>query len=126
VRRASSFAASCARAGSTGKLTINNAYSGTAVGATSDGVIAAGSWYHVAATRDGSNNWAIYSNGAVVASGNNSTAIQASTSPLSIGVSDGNGSKSFPFQGSIDEVAVYNTALSSSRISAHYLAAARG
>ncbi len=83
---------------------------------TPTGAIAAGSTYHVVGTYDGSTQ-RIYLNGVQVASTSLSGAISTSTDPLSIGSWDGTMEY---FNGVIDEAAVYRTALSASRVAAHY------
>ena len=65
------------------------------------GVITAGTWYHVAITRDTSNNYKIYVNGTQVASGTNSFSVTAATT---IGYSSYSGSHYF--KGYIDDFRV--------------------
>jgi hypothetical protein len=69
-------------------------------------------WTHLAATYDGA-TLRLYVNGAQVASRAQSGAIVATTSPLRIG---GNGIWGEYFQGRIDEVRIYNRALSQAEI----------
>lgn len=76
-------------------------------------------WTHVAGTYDGS-NLRLYVNGSL------SQALASTTAPASGGVATDIGIRKSPgdtFLGLIDEVAVYNSALSASRILAHYSAA---
>ena len=73
-----------------------------------------GAWYHLAATYDGS-MLRLYVNGTQVASTAKSGAITTSTNPLTIGGDPIYGQN---FQGLIDEVRVYNRALSTSEVQA--------
>jgi hypothetical protein len=82
------------------------------------GAVAAGGTYDVVATYDGTTQ-RLYLNGKEVASTPLSGAATVTTNPLYIG--SWNGKEEF-FKGTIDEVAVYNTALSAARVSAHYSA----
>lgn len=77
-----------------------------------------GVWYHLAVTRSG-NNYVIYVDGTSFATGTNAVAIPAATAALEIGRAEAN----FYLSGSIDEVAIYPTALSGARITAHRNAA---
>lgn len=89
------------------------------IAATSYGVISTGSWYHIAGTYDGgsSGNIKIYVNGSVSAT----TAYAVSRNPNnSANVEVGRFDSSTYFNGEVDEVAIYNTALSATRILAHY------
>ncbi len=76
--------------------------------------VAVGSWSHVAMTYDGS-RIDVYVNGSAVASHPASGAVDASTDALQIG---GNAGSAEWFAGAIDEVRVYNRALSSPEIAA--------
>lgn len=91
---------------------------------------AAGSWVHVAlvvpsgaATTD---DVLLYLNGVSVAgtrnAGSNQT-LATSAITIAIGAGNDNGTVSFPFSGTIDEIAIYPAALSPTRIAAHYAAA---
>jgi concanavalin A-like lectin/glucanase superfamily protein/lysyl oxidase/fibronectin type III domain protein len=84
------------------------------------GAVAAGGTYHVLATADGTTQ-RLYLNGKEVASTPLSGGPTSTTNPLFIG--SWNGKEEF-FKGTIDEVAVYNTALTAARDSAHYSAGA--
>jgi hypothetical protein len=76
-------------------------------------------WYHVAATWNGT-EWAIYVNGTLKASGGNqsNSTLNFSSNPLCVGREPGWPSTSF--EGIIDEVRIYNRALSSDEIFAAY------
>lgn len=84
--------------------------------------IVAGQWQHVAATFDGVTVRLFY-NGQLIHSNATATTIQTSTGSLRI-AQQGSTAGSNNFDGSIDEVALYETALSPTRIAAHYHAAA--
>ncbi len=78
-------------------------------------------WYHVVATYDGS-EMRLYVNAQQVASGSSSLAIQNFPCTFNIGATHC-GAMGTNFQGWVDEVALYSTALSQARIQAHYQAA---
>jgi len=103
--------------------TIGTSFSYTTV-PVSPGDLGSGNWVHLVNTYDGA-NWKLYRNG-----------VQISTTPTSPGAvpvdigdwaigSTGNGWAD-PFAGAVDEVAIYNYALSSSRIASHYSMAVLG
>jgi hypothetical protein len=73
-------------------------------------------WYHVAVSFDGTNA-AIYTNGVLAASGTPSGFVPDPDSPLSVG---SRSDSSFFFTGSVDEVALYPSALTPSVIQSHY------
>ena len=79
-------------------------------------------WHHLVATYDGATS-RVYVDGAVAATQPAPLALNTTTASLWIGASffDTNGY----FDGPIDEVAVYGTALSASRIAAHFHASGR-
>ncbi len=79
------------------------------------GAVVAGQTYHVAGTYDGT-TMRLYLNGVQVATTALTGAVTQNTNTLTIGSWDG--SSEF-LRGSIDEVAVYGTALSAARIAAH-------
>jgi autotransporter-associated beta strand protein len=84
--------------------------------------LAAGVWYHFAATCDG-NNFTLYINGNPVGSTNNSSGFNIPASPGQFTV--GNNPLAYPgeqFYGAIDEVAIYNQVLDQTTITNHYLA----
>lgn len=77
-------------------------------------------WHHVAVTRSG-NTYTFYIDGASAGTGTASTTINATNQVLSVGMERLPGFGDFnPLDGSIDEVAVYGTALSGARIATHY------
>ena len=71
-------------------------------------------WYHLAVTRNGS-LYTIYTNGVVAGTDSDFNAIPAPNAPLTIGAAEG-----FYFDGQLDEVSLYNSALSSNDIAAIY------
>lgn len=79
------------------------------------GTLPAGQWSHVVGIYDGA-MLRLFINGVQVASRAFSQSINHSLQPLGIGSGQGN----YPWRGSLDEVAVYGTALSPERIKAHY------
>jgi hypothetical protein len=79
------------------------------------GAVVAGSTYHVVATYDGSMQ-RLYLNGALVASAALSGGVSATSNPLRIGSWDGAGEL---FNGVVDEVAVYDKALSATQVANH-------
>jgi PKD repeat protein len=91
-----------------------------ALGAFTSGTIPNdGAWHHVAFTRSG-NTYTGYVDGASVGTFTSSTALQATTQAFMVGGDVAAGTVAVPLVGSIDEAAVYNTALSAARIAAHY------
>ncbi|MDB4936371.1 MAG: Autotransporter adhesin [Labilithrix sp.] len=84
--------------------------------------LVAGRYSHVVATYDGDTS-RIYIDGVLAATAADMVAIPPVAIPFVVGASS---TKAFDFfYGSIDEVAVYDTALSGDRIAAHYHAAGR-
>jgi hypothetical protein len=82
------------------------------------GDLGGSSWVHLAGTYDGA-NWKLYRNGALVATAASAVgALAVTNADWAIGAT-GNGWAD-NFAGSIDEPAIYNQALSASRIAAHY------
>jgi prepilin-type N-terminal cleavage/methylation domain-containing protein len=81
----------------------------------------AGQWTHVVGTYDGS-SIRVYANGALIGAPTAAPATATGVGPLLIGQL-GAGAPNYPFRGAIDEVAVYGTALSATRVLDHYLAA---
>lgn len=76
-------------------------------------------WTHLAGTYDGA-AWNLYRNGTLLSTSPSTTGAKASTSPWAVG-SRGD-SRAEAFFGTIDEPAIYGTALSAARIAAHYSA----
>jgi hypothetical protein len=114
----------------TPKVWLNNAYTGTAVftmtptGPTG-GTFAVNNWYHVVMSRDAANACLGWWNGQLLANTASATAIQISNQGIWIGEVSSGGSPAFPFDGCIVHAAVYNYALSPSRVLAHYIAGIR-
>jgi hypothetical protein len=79
-------------------------------------------WHHLVATYDGATS-RIYLDGALAASQPAALALNATTASLWIGASAFD--TAAYFNGFVDEVAVYGTALSATRIAAHYHASGR-
>ncbi len=78
-----------------------------------------GSWVHLAGTYDGA-NWNLFHNGTLLASAADAVgAVTVDNAGWAIG-STGNGWAD-NFNGAIDEVAVYNYALSPAQVAAHYV-----
>jgi hypothetical protein len=80
------------------------------------GAVSTGQTYHVVGTFDGVTQ-RLYLNGAQV--GSVALAGSATVTPSALDIGSWNGSSEF-FNGTIDEVAVYNKALTATRVSAHY------
>jgi Concanavalin A-like lectin/glucanases superfamily len=88
------------------------------------GDLGGANWVQLAGTYDGA-NWNLYRNGVQVATTPSAVgALAVNDADWAIG-STGNGWAD-PFAGSIDEVAIYSQALSTSRIAAHYSMAVLG
>jgi hypothetical protein len=108
---------------------------------TDNDAVAPGQWYHLAMTYDGV-NFTFYVNGVAKASGPDAAFVQNGTVPpggaafynynynTGVGLPTGSGAMVLgwrsdsgfnPFQGDIDDVAVYNTALSAQQVQNHYL-----
>jgi uncharacterized repeat protein (TIGR01451 family) len=85
--------------------------------------IPATGWHHVLATKSGGTDH-LYIDGVDVTVNTGSSTFPDTAGRLTIGALDG--TPSDPANGSIDEVAVYPTALSSARIAAHYAAGTSG
>jgi hypothetical protein len=73
----------------------------------------AGQWYHIALTRNGL-VWTFYANGSVIGTARVSVTVPSMTAPLTIG----NAEQLYFFNGRMDEVSIYNRALSSEEIRA--------
>jgi hypothetical protein len=75
-----------------------------------------GTWYHVVVTFDGS-LLCLYVDGVLEASTSTSVALIDHAFPLTVGQQADGGSR---FQGDLDEVAIWDRALSAGEVSAHY------
>ncbi|MFO1000538.1 MAG: LamG-like jellyroll fold domain-containing protein [Planctomycetaceae bacterium] len=78
----------------------------------------AGAWQHVAVTVN-NGNVAFYINGVVGGMGTVASGFVNSAAPIQIGTTS---NRPYQFNGQIDEIAIYSTALSATRILAHYKA----
>jgi hypothetical protein len=77
-------------------------------------------WYHLAVTKNGS-VWTFYMDGAVLGTATDPTSISDPAAPLTIGRAEG-----FLFNGLVDEVSLYNRALTAAEIRAIYSAGSGG
>lgn len=84
----------------------------------SAGVIPANTWTHVVVTRSAAGTWRLYVNGELKTSG-----LTNPNAPTANGTRIGGNGGNNQFSGRIDEVAVYEKALTGARILAHYQAA---
>ena len=80
-----------------------------------------GRWYHLAVTRAG-NFYQLFIDGSVVAGGNRPEAIPDANAPLTIGQAEGIGY----MNGALDEISIYDRALSAAEIQQIYNAGAAG
>lgn len=80
-----------------------------------------GQWYHLAVTRQ-ANFYRFYVNGSVVGTASNSLQVPDANAPLRIGWAE----ESYFFNGRLDEVSIYNTALSTAQIASIYAAGSSG
>lgn len=85
--------------------------------ATSPLSYADGKWHHAVGVRTATGSIALYVDGAQVATGLATSHTMTTTQPTYVGTAQG--TDEF-FNGTIDELAFYDTALSSTRIAAHY------
>ncbi|MGV8142086.1 MAG: LamG domain-containing protein [Candidatus Pacearchaeota archaeon] len=73
-------------------------------------------WHHVAGTYD-TTNFKLYYDGVLIGTSPNTAAISTSTTPLRIGIRfDSSGNILNPFTGEIDEVRIYNRALTAAEV----------
>jgi len=100
--------------GTSGKLFFRT-YGTSAGDLTGNAVLSADTWYFVTATYDGSYS-KIYINGALDASKSNSGTISYDGTVLKVGMRDGG----YNFNGSIDEVRVWNRSLSAAEVAQQY------
>jgi len=99
----------------TGKLQfVQKTTSGTYMTIASSAVLATGTSYHVAVTKEGA-TVRLYIDGVLDKTATFSSAVASNASPVRIGMRDGQKA----FGGRIDEVAIYDRALSGSRIGVH-------
>jgi hypothetical protein len=98
-------------------------YPGQVVTVTSPNAYKDNVWHHVVATL-GSGGMALYVDGALVASSTAATTAQGYAGYWRIGGDNLNGWPNKPtnaaFKGSVDEVAVYPTALTAAQVANHY------
>jgi hypothetical protein len=80
-----------------------------------------GRWYHIALTRSGT-NFLFYINANLVSSNSSTVVIPTPNAPLTIGQAEGG----LSFNGLLDEIQIYNRALSASEIQAIYQAGTNG
>lgn len=105
-----------------GFVISSNGVSGSATTVLSPGTFTSNAWHHVVATYTPSTSMAIYIDGSLVT--NRTTTVPHiifdNAAPLQIGTQFDPANNIFYWNGKLDECAVYNTALSAGRISAHY------
>ena len=92
-------------------------------GAQSPSGLVTGTWYHVVATYDGT-SIRLYLDGTLVSTVGSTRSIPAHASPLRFGLSSAY-TNADRYSGSLDEVAVYTTALSAQQVTSHYQAGRR-
>lgn len=102
--------------GNAGKILFERWGNGSQSNVVGTTATAVGTWYYVVATYDGS-TLRLYVNGSLEASAASSVSMSDTTAPLRIAASAGGGSN---FNGTIDDVAIYNVALTAAQIQAHY------
>jgi hypothetical protein len=96
----------------------NQAGTATSVNLSGGTAPVVGTWYHIVAVYNGTNNPAkLYVNGAEAASGAPTGYVPSAGGPLYIG---GRTDNNYWWNGAADEVAIYPTALSASSILTHY------
>lgn len=107
------------------ELRISRQVSGTGYVSIGSGVdtIATGTLYHLVGTFDGTDG-KVYINGTLIATGDISGTMAASTEPLSIGWDAG--AADHHWDGRIDEVAIYDRAISAAEVLEHYVVGTSG
>jgi len=108
------------RNGTTNDLRLEVWRGGTSVALTAPGAIALNGWQHFVATIDPSGTARLYKNGVQIASLTNPAFMPNNIARNSNFVGRDNRGNSY--QGSLDEAAIYGTALSPARIRVHYSA----
>lgn len=98
-------------------FTTNNTSGISDMDSGGDNALVPGTWTHVAMTHDGTND-KIYFNGEVVATKAVDGALNSTSHPLGIGYNPVDGGNYF--EGSLDEVRIYNRALSDAEVAALY------
>ncbi len=95
---------------------------GSGAGAASSTVPPDGTWQHVVGVCDGPNSrWQLYVNGVLAGSGSIPTTLLTNSHEITIAArQSGSGAYDFCWNSLMDEVAIYNTALSDAQIAAHY------
>jgi hypothetical protein len=104
-------------------VTINDGtetLSFTAANSLSDGA-----WHHLVVTYDGATSMAVYADGAVVGAAQATSGVLATVLDLT-GLEVGRDNAAGFFSGTLDEAAIYNTALPADRVAAHFAAGAGG
>lgn len=101
---------------------LSVAFSGTTLTTSAAGSITNATVYHLAFTRTAAGVGTTYINGSQVDQRTVAATVAANSQPFVIGGSSGGGTVAFPYKGVVAAVAAYNTALSSTRIAAHYAA----
>ena len=89
-------------------VVVKNGGGGAARWTTS---LSANTWYHIVGTVD-SGTSKLFVNGVYRATTSVATLSSTAGDDLSIGIDNGNGMSGFAFDGDVDEVAIFNTALS--------------
>jgi uncharacterized repeat protein (TIGR03803 family) len=107
--------------GSTLQLHVNTPSGGATYIGSASFSPTLGQWYHIALTRNAT-NFLFYINGSLVSSNASAVVIPTPNAPLTIGQAEG----SFNFSGLLDEIQIYNRALSPAEIQAIYQAGTNG
>ncbi|MFA5771798.1 MAG: PQQ-binding-like beta-propeller repeat protein [Thermoplasmata archaeon] len=102
----------------TGGLAFSTAYSSTWYGVSKSIILEKDKWYHISGTYDGA-TVKLYVNGSMANSVSNSYTVTYDNSPVWIGKAYTNSGYRY-FNGIIDEVRIYNRALTASEIKADY------